>query len=195
MNDWYLQKFNSQLLTKLFFLIFSTWWNTQPRINSTSESVFILTMFWGSTKCCRAQALIVCKLEWEVPSASPRLVILCYRSYILRPQNFAKSPPYIWPLLHRTHLRWRFHKTLWPSQNINQIVVCIIAFLNNWWKPTLKPNIVVIYVSKLYIIRFACFHFHYGQICPILYKHNEGSFYISRLKMKDIDRFKIICRN
>ena len=40
-------------------------------------------------------------------------------SYILwRPQNFAKSHPYIWLALHRTKVRWRFCKILWPSQNI-----------------------------------------------------------------------------
>ena len=40
-------------------------------------------------------------------------------SYILRrPQNFAKSPPYFWQVLHRTKVRWRFRKILWPSQNI-----------------------------------------------------------------------------
>ena len=38
--------------------------------------------------------------------------------YILRrPLNFAKSPSQIWPLLHRTNLRWRLCKNLWPSQN------------------------------------------------------------------------------
>ena len=83
-NKWLVFKKNKpSIIDQIPFLNFSTWWNTQPRINSTSESVFILTMFWGSTKCCRAQALIVCKLEWEVPSASPRWVILCH----------------IWPLL------------------------------------------------------------------------------------------------
>jgi hypothetical protein len=29
-----------------------------------------------------------------------------------------KSPPYFWLALHRTKVRWRFHKILWPSQNI-----------------------------------------------------------------------------
>ena len=36
-----------------------------------------------------------------------------------RPQNLAKSSPFIWPLqLHRTNLRWRFQKKLWSSHNI-----------------------------------------------------------------------------
>ena len=35
-----------------------------------------------------------------------------------RPQNFAKSSPYFWLELHRTKVRWRFRKILWPSQNI-----------------------------------------------------------------------------
>ena len=29
-----------------------------------------------------------------------------------------KSPPCIWLALHRTKVRWRFRKILWPSQNI-----------------------------------------------------------------------------
>ena len=40
-------------------------------------------------------------------------------SYILRrPQNFAKSSLYFWLELHRTKVRGRFRKILWPSQNI-----------------------------------------------------------------------------
>ena len=35
-----------------------------------------------------------------------------------RPQNFVKSPPHFWLALHRTKVRWRFRKILWPSQNI-----------------------------------------------------------------------------
>ena len=32
--------------------------------------------------------------------------------------HFAKSSPYLWLELHRTKVRWRFRKFLWPSQNI-----------------------------------------------------------------------------
>ena len=40
-------------------------------------------------------------------------------SYILRrPQNFEKYSPIIWLAVHRTNNWWRFHKILWPSQNI-----------------------------------------------------------------------------
>ena len=43
----------------------------------------------------------------------------CWSSYFLRrPQNFAKSSPYFWLALHRTKVRWKFRKILWPSQNI-----------------------------------------------------------------------------
>ena len=31
---------------------------------------------------------------------------------------FAKSSPYFWLTLDRTKVTWRFHKILWPSQNI-----------------------------------------------------------------------------
>ena len=46
-----------------------------------------------------------------------------------RPQTFAKSSPYFW--LHRTKVRWRFGKILWPSQNIWTLLwykLCKIAF-------------------------------------------------------------------
>ena len=43
----------------------------------------------------------------------------CQSSYILRrPQNLVKYLPYFWLALHRTKVRWRFHKILRPSQNI-----------------------------------------------------------------------------
>ena len=35
-----------------------------------------------------------------------------------RLQNFGKHSPCIWLALRRTEVRWRFHKILWPSQNI-----------------------------------------------------------------------------
>ena len=41
-----------------------------------------------------------------------------YSHILRRPQNFAKSSPYFWLALHRTKVRWRFRKILWPSQNI-----------------------------------------------------------------------------
>ena len=53
-------------------------------------------------------------------------------SYILRrPENFAKSSPYFWLALHRTKVRWRFRKILWPSQNIwtlNEYIFEIFSF-------------------------------------------------------------------
>ena len=45
-----------------------------------------------------------------------------------RPQNFAQSSPYFWLALHRTKVRWRFRKILWPSQNIwTLLTVQIVA--------------------------------------------------------------------
>ena len=34
------------------------------------------------------------------------------------PQNFVKFPPYFCLQYIQTRVRWRFHKNLWPSQNI-----------------------------------------------------------------------------
>ena len=45
-------------------------------------------------------------------------------SYILRrPQNVAKSSPYFWLAVHRRKVRWRFHKVLWPSQDIWVLII------------------------------------------------------------------------
>merc|ERR1712179_258516 len=46
----------------------------RPKISSTSVFVFIHTMFYASTKCCRVQALIVCKLECVVPLANHKVL-------------------------------------------------------------------------------------------------------------------------
>ena len=59
-------------------------------------------------------------VKWKPISLDLRDQTLDYwSSYMLRrPQYFEKSPPYIWPLLHRTNLSRRFCKIVWPSQNI-----------------------------------------------------------------------------
>ena len=38
--------------------------------------------------------------------------------YFEKAKNFAKSPLIIWLAVNRTNDWWRFHKILWPSQNI-----------------------------------------------------------------------------
>ena len=38
--------------------------------------------------------------------------------YSKKVPKFSKSSPYFWLALHRTKVRWRFLKILWPSQNI-----------------------------------------------------------------------------
>ena len=46
----------------------------------------------------------------------------CQSSYVLiRPQNFAKSPPYFCLYVLQTKVRWRYRKILWPSQNIQTL--------------------------------------------------------------------------
>ena len=41
---------------------------------------------------------------------------------------FAKSSPHFWLALHRTKVRWRFHKILWPSQNIWTLLLRLVHF-------------------------------------------------------------------
>ena len=49
--------------------------------------------------------------------------------------KFIYSPPYFWLALHRTKLRWRFLKILWPSQNIWTLKIVIY-----WIKCCLKGH-------------------------------------------------------
>ena len=55
-----------------------------------------------------------------------------------RPQNFAKPPPIIWLVEHRTNNWWRFRKILWPSQNIltSNLLFFSMSFYSKWaWSP------------------------------------------------------------
>ena len=66
-----------------------------------------------ATKICAIVIMVKCSFQ---PASGAGIELLS--SHVLRrQQNFAKSQPWIWPLLHRTGLRWRFHN-LRPSQNI-----------------------------------------------------------------------------
>ena len=41
-----------------------------------------------------------------------------FKVHLVRPQNFAKSPPILCLMYCQSNNWWRFCKTLWPSQNI-----------------------------------------------------------------------------
>ena len=59
------------------------------------------------------------KIWKKSPTCFDKTAVFKVHNYILRrPQNFAKSSPYFWLVLHLTKVRWRFCKILWPSQNI-----------------------------------------------------------------------------
>ena len=60
--------------------------------------------------------------------------------YLRRPQNFEKSPPNFWLALHRTKVRWRFSKILWPSQNIWTLWY---QSLFTYPQPSHSPGIIV----------------------------------------------------
>ena len=55
-------------------------------------------------------------------------------SILRRLQNFVKSPLYFWLALHRTKVRGRFCKILWPSQNIWTLVIYEIVNWMFFWK-------------------------------------------------------------
>ena len=91
------------------------------------------------------------------------------------PQNFAKSSPYIWPLLHRTTLRWRFHKNLWPSQNIwTLLTFCKIININTIY------NHCATTTKRIPIYgRFSCYNFSLSIFCPLVKFNNQGKIPIS----------------
>ena len=65
------------------------------------------------------------------------LIFWCLKFiYSGRPQNLTKSSTYFWLALHRTKVRWRFRKILWPSGNI-----WTLCHLANIWKKGLNLNL------------------------------------------------------
>ena len=67
-------------------------------------------MVWGAYNARKNIAQIT--TETDTLIGKVHIVIL------RRPQNFVKSSPCYWLALHRTKVRWRFRKILWPSQNM-----------------------------------------------------------------------------
>ena len=99
--------------------------------------------------------------------------------YSEKAQNFAKYSPYFWLALHRTKVRSRFRKMLWPSQNIwtlteltgysyyalsypfflpNKQFFQHFQKLNGWNKSSICKflrNLVIIYIfSDMYFFSF-----------------------------------------
>ena len=59
--------------------------------------------------------------------------------------------PYFWLALHRTKVRWRFRKILWPSQNIfNQILTELIFMILTVRTGGLVKKIVKVMSVKLH---------------------------------------------
>ena len=95
--------------------------------------------------------------------------------FLRRPQNFAKSSPYFWLALHRTKVRWRFRKILWPSQNmymnfkvanfsnvpwiskIAWLFLCITSTL--WCLLWIIGNLIIksILLGSMYLNAFKCY--------------------------------------
>ena len=88
-------------------------------------------------------------------------------SYILRrPKNIAKSSPYFWLVLHRTKVKGRFHKILWPAQNIwtlttpffSESVKTIFETKFHFW----RRNLFLYFLSSPY--KFYKLHGHLSQL-------------------------------
>ena len=96
-----------------------------------------------------------------------------------------KSSPYFWLPLHRTQVRWRLRKILWPSQNVwtlpfhkwDYFVKSYLVYVNS--KTTLKsfwlhrrPNDFT-KEQKCLITFFVCFRAHFNYNNP---EKSEMSF-------------------
>ena len=115
------------------------WWYTKHRIYARIRSERIhdpelheVEQTWKyhfvryvhvNLECCLISCILRKVIEIEIRTERMELAVknnrLKLSSYILRrPQNFAKSPLCFWLALHRTKVRWKFCKILWPSQNV-----------------------------------------------------------------------------
>ena len=74
-------------------------------------------------------------------------------SHILRrPQNFAKYPPHIWQLLHRTNLRWRFRKKFVAfSKHMNFMVLTFMLISILVRTINCKKRLILLFVLLLKI--------------------------------------------
>ena len=71
------------------------------------------------------------------------------------PQNFAKSSPYFWLTLHRTKVRLRFRKILWPSQNIWTLnnYICILVGVRRFGRYSSFLSKFEHYMSRFHVSR------------------------------------------
>ena len=84
----------------------STWSSSAVKTPSISESEYILSTFFESTKCCRVQALIVCRPEWEVRSENPRVQLPELTSGSLSCLSDARKHMRLQPLRLSGEQRW-----------------------------------------------------------------------------------------
>ena len=96
---------------------------------------------------------------------------------------------YFWLVLHRTKVRWRFHKNLWPSQNIwtlqtSELLRTIALLYDSLpvsaYKPVrLKFQPLYNYCNKSQNIRTICcklLYFEKLRFCPIFMKFLNDTF-------------------
>ena len=100
--------------------VISDCWLIDADWNCRNEGMMKDANLLNNAQCCDLTKLnFIDKQNLSQVLKKNGKVFFFLSSYILRrPKNFAKSPPQICLSLHRTNLRWRFRKFLWPSQNI-----------------------------------------------------------------------------
>ena len=76
-------------------------------------------------------------------------------------EKVTKSSPYFWLALHRTKVRWRFRKILWPSQNIWTLSHSFVISIGKLevYKTQLSILITWINAESIFLIIF-CFVFN-----------------------------------
>ena len=72
-----------------------------------------------------------------------------------------KSSPYFWLALHRTKVRWRFRKILWPSQNIWTLYQYLFIHLSSFsdW-PLVYPLKTLIFYTLNTPLSSSQLHLH-----------------------------------
>ena len=95
----------------------------------------------------------VTKIELESSKSKPYYPLINVVKFIYseKATKFVKSPPFFWLVIHRTKVRWRFRKILWPSENIWTLMFSLLLTFNNRtnclkalagvWKFTMKNEI------------------------------------------------------
>ena len=115
--------------------------------------------------------------------------------YSEKATNFAKSSPYFWLALHRTKVRWRFRKILWPFQNIWTLTVYSIYCANfsdfhamtcgHFWSLSCLGNGKTCKFVKFYLVsKLHCSHFSLGCALLCMCRNKFHEYFLLNLEIE-----------